>query len=181
MVAVADPAKPPPPSSSGAPADDPADLEALHGYADDLVAAVEVALPAWVQRSVAARWAAWDGGELPAAVADAARDAASGAVEAVLPPLRSLLGQDVGEQRANPLSLIRRAVPYPTRVLAAAGVPPVARDEDAQRLFPDDTYDLTPASFADLDAAVHEPGLHWGAAKAHVLLRRRRGAAGPTS
>jgi hypothetical protein len=62
-------------------------------------------------------------------------------------------------------------------VLADAGVPPVHRDGAAERLFPDDVYDLTPASFADLDAAVHEPGLVWGAAKAHVILRRRRAGA----
>jgi hypothetical protein len=35
-------------------------------------------------------------------------------------------------------------------------------------------YDLTPASFADVDPALHEPGLVWGAAKAHVHLARRR-------
>ena len=166
MVAVADPAKPLP--------DDPADLEALSRYAGELVAAVEVALPAWVQGRVAERWAAWDGGELPAELADAARDAAGEAVEDVLPALRALLAEDVGDQRSNPLSLIRRAVVHPTRVLAAAGVPPVVRDEHAERLFPDDVYDLAPAAFGDLGEAVHEPGLRWGAAKAHVLLRRRR-------
>ncbi len=167
MVSVPDPAKPLP--------DDPADLEALHRYAADLLAAVEVALPAWVQGVVAERWAAWDGGELPPALADAARDAADAAAASVLPPLRELLAQDVAEQRSNPLSLLRRAVAFPTQVLAAAGVPEVVRDEQAARLFPDDVYDLTPGSFGDLGAGVHEPGLHWGAAKAHVLLRRRRG------
>ncbi len=43
-------------------------------------------------------------------------------------------------------------------------------------MFPDDDYDLTPASFGDLDPALHEPGLVWGAAKAHVFLARRRAA-----
>jgi hypothetical protein len=33
---------------------------------------------------------------------------------------------------------------------------------------------VVPASFADLDSTVHEPGIVWGAAKAHVVLRRRR-------
>jgi hypothetical protein len=50
----------------------------------------------------------------------------------------------------------------------------VARDEFSERNFPDDTYDLTPASFADVDPSLHEPGLEWGAAKAHVHLARRR-------
>ena len=49
------------------------------------------------------------------------------------------------------------------------------RDAQAERLFPDDDYDLAPASFADIDPSVHEPGLVWGAAKAHVILKRRRG------
>jgi hypothetical protein len=60
-------------------------------------------------------------------------------------------------------------------VLAAAGVPPVERDAHARRLFPDDVYDLGPAAFADLSAEVHQTGVVWGAAKAHVILRRRRG------
>jgi hypothetical protein len=50
----------------------------------------------------------------------------------------------------------------------------VARDEFSLRNFPDDVYDLTPASFADVDPELHEPGLLWGAAKAHVHLARRR-------
>ena len=42
-------------------------------------------------------------------------------------------------------------------------------------IFPDDDYDLSPATFADIDESLHEPGLVWGAAKAHVVLTRRRG------
>jgi hypothetical protein len=166
MVPVSDPAK--------APADDPADLAALERYAAELLQAVEVALPAWVQRAVLERWAAWSGAEPSPELAEAARDAADAAADAVLPDLRALLAQDVAAQRSNPLSLVRRAVVPATAVLAAAGVPHVVRDADAARLFPDDVYDLTPASFADLDPAALEPGLRWGAAKAHVLLRRRR-------
>lgn len=154
--------------------DDPADLAALEGYATALVEAVEVALPAWVQRSIAGRWAEANGGEPPPEVLAAAADAAAAASADVLPALRELLAVDVGEQRANPLAIVRRAVVHPTRVLAGAGVPPVVRDPDAERLFPDDAYDLVPGAFADLDPSVHEPGLLWGAAKAHVLLRRRR-------
>jgi hypothetical protein len=59
-------------------------------------------------------------------------------------------------------------------VLVAAGVPPVHRDRHAERLFPDDLYDLGPAAFGDLGPEVHDRGLEWGAAKAHVVLRRRR-------
>ena len=35
-------------------------------------------------------------------------------------------------------------------------------------------YDLAPANFADVDPALAEPGLLWGAAKAHVHLARHR-------
>lgn len=154
--------------------DDAEDLRRLAAYAARLADAVEAALPGWVERSVAERWQAWRGVPLPPEVHDAARRAGRAACEEVSPRVRDLLVSDVDAQRANPLALIRDALGHPTRVLSEAGVPPVARDEHAERMFPDDVYDLAPASFADLDPAVHEPGLEWGAAKAHVVLARRR-------
>ena len=42
--------------------------------------------------------------------------------------------------------------------------------------FPDDVYDLAPATFDDVSPDLHDPGLRWGAAKAHVHLKRRRAA-----
>ena len=88
--------------------------------------------------------------------------------------VRHLLSLDVDAQRTNPLSVVRSAVRYPTEVLRSAGVPPVRRDEFAERAFPDDIYDLSPASFADVDPSLHEPGVVWGAAKAHIHLTRHR-------
>ena len=123
---------------------------------------------------VAERYHQWCGDPLPPPVDDAVREAADSASGAVVEPLRALLATDVDAQATNPLSLLRGAVPFPTRVLAAAGVPEVERDADAQRLFPDDVYDLTPGSFADIDTDLHEPGLVWGAAKASVVLKRRK-------
>jgi hypothetical protein len=70
--------------------------------------------------------------------------------------------------------LLRSAARFPTGVLLDAGVPGAVRDEFLQTQFPDDVYDLGPAAFADLDPSLHEPGLIWGAAKAHVHLARRR-------
>jgi hypothetical protein len=105
---------------------------------------------------------------------DQARAAGDEAAAVVGPELRALLARDIDEQRTNPLAVVRRAVVYPTAVLRAAGVPAVVRDADAEARFPDDAYDLVPAAFADLDPALHEPGLVWGAAKAHVHLARRR-------
>ncbi len=57
-------------------------------------------------------------------------------------------------------------------MLRTAGVPPVVRDTQAEAQFPDDDYDLTPTKFADLDPALHEPSLAWGAAKAFVVKAR---------
>jgi hypothetical protein len=159
---------------SANPLDDPADAAALVAHATALADAVVTALPAWVERSVAERYRAWRAEEPPGAVAAAGRSAAAAALVDVEGPLRELLAEDPDEQRTNPLAIVRRAVARPTEVLRAAGVPPVARDPQAERLFPDDDYDLAPAAFSDLDASVHEPGLVWGAAKAHVILRRRR-------
>jgi hypothetical protein len=90
------------------------------------------------------------------------------------PRIRVLLATDVDDQRGNPLQVARELTSYATGVLRGAGVPPVVRDAEAERQFPDDDYDLTPASFADLDPRLAEIGIAWGAAKAHVVLRRRR-------
>ena len=70
------------------------------------------------------------------------------------------------------------AARYPTEVLRAAGVEPVERDEMQERLFPQDVYDVAPATFADVDPALAEPGLAWSAAKAWTH-RRRHGAGLP--
>jgi hypothetical protein len=88
--------------------------------------------------------------------------------------VRELLALDIDEQWTNPLTLIRTAISYPTEILQQLGAPTVARDEQSKRFHPDDIYDLTPASFADLGQEVRDLGLSWGAAKAHVHLRRRR-------
>jgi hypothetical protein len=156
------------------PVDDPADAAALARHAAALADALVGALPGWVERSIADRYRQWRGDAPPGAVLAAGRAAAAAAVVDVEAPLRELLAQDPDAQRANPLAIVRRAVTRPTEVLRAAGVPPVLRDAQAERLFPDDTYDLTPGAFADVDPAAHELGITWGAAKAHVILARRR-------
>ena len=156
------------------PLDDPVDAASLATHAADLADGIVRALPGWVERSVTDRYRAWAGEDPPEPVAAAGREAAQAAVTDVEAPIRELLGADPDEQRSTPLALLRQAVVRPTAVLRAAGVPPVVRDPHAERLFPDDEYDLSPGAFADIDPALHEPGLVWGAAKAHVILRRRR-------
>jgi hypothetical protein len=147
----------------------PADGEtALAAYAAALADAIDAALPRWVERCVA-RFVPLDG-----AIEASTRAAGEGARRDIGTRTRALLATDVDEQQANPLMLLRAAVSYPTEVLRAAGVAPVARDEFEVRQFPDDAYGLTPASFAEVDPALHEPGIVWGAAKAYVLKQRRR-------
>lgn len=150
-------------------ADDPADAERLAAVATALADTVEATLPTWVQRAVQARVPLMTG-ELRAKAARAGEAAARDIGTAV----RALLETDVDDQRENPLAVLRRAVRYPTEVLADAGVPPVERDAFAQRAFPDDVYALVPSTWADIDPSLHERGVVWGAAKAHVVLARRR-------
>jgi hypothetical protein len=159
--------------ASVAPESNPDDVRMLDQFATALADAIEHALPSWVVRSVERRLRDWTGTADPVVV-DRARAAGERARAEIGPEARHLLSLDVDAQRTNPLSVVRSAVRYPTEVLRSAGVPPVRRDEFAERAFPDDIYDLSPASFADVDPSLHEPGLVWGAAKAHIHLTRHR-------
>jgi len=154
--------------------DDPADAAALAGYAAALAAGIEAHLGGWVERVVAERHQQWSGSAPPEPVRAAARAAGGSATAEVGPRVRALLERDVDDQPTSPLALLRAAAAHPTAVLRRAGVPPVVRDPVAVRLHPDDDYDLGPAAFADIHPDLHEAGLTWGAAKAHVVLARRR-------
>lgn len=145
----------------------------MSDYGAALADAVEAALPGWVERCVARIMTAY-AGAVPEGVAAAARDAGGAARTEVGARVRALLAEDVDDQRTNPLALLRGAVRYPTAVLAAAGVPPVVRDEFAERAFPEDVYDFAPATWRDVDEALYEPGLVWSAWKAKTFLDRRR-------
>src|ERR1700687_851940 len=103
----------------------------MDGYAQALYAAAVAALPGWVQRCVRSRASGLDD-EAAEAGRRAALDAGA--------RLRVLLATDIDEQRTNPLSVLRGAVVYPTEVLKAARVAPVARDAFVERGFPDDIY-----------------------------------------
>lgn len=115
------------------------------------------------------------------AVMVVAREAGVRAAADVGSRVRSLLAADIDDQRSNPLSVVRSAVIYPTEVLRQAGLPPVERDSFTEERFPGDDYDLTPASFADLEESLRELGLMWGAAKAWEHKRRHAGTPGARS
>lgn len=177
------------------PRDDPADADRLRGYALALAGGVDAALGPWVVASVERVLLAWTAAPDRESIAraivalapdgagsdtssetwsDQARQAGQNCRDEVGPAVRALLLTDIDDQRGNPLEIIRRGVTYPTTVLRSLGVPAMKRDASAQQHFPDDDYDLTPASFAELSPGLHDLGLHWGAAKAHIHLRRRR-------
>lgn len=153
--------------------DDPDDAAALARYATALADGIETAIPVWIDRSVRAVLAAQE-----IAIDEQLAGRIEGAGQAAQTEgdrrVRALLSADIDAQVGNPLALLRSLVPYATAVLATAGARPVPRDEFSERNFPDDVYDLTPASFADVAPQLQEPGLVWGAAKAHVHLARRR-------
>jgi hypothetical protein len=148
------------------------DDQLLAQYATALADRVEAALPQWVASAVARRLA--PDAELPSDFEQRVVAAGRQAADEVGGRVRELLALDIDEQWTNPLTLIRTAIRYPTELLAELDIAPVDRDEQARRFHPDDIYDLTPGSFAELGPEVHDDGISWGAAKAHVHLRRRR-------
>jgi hypothetical protein len=148
--------------------DDPESIEAA---ARTLADAIEAAIPGWVTSCVE-RVMAGRSVPMTPEIRRAAATAGSAARDETGAAIRALLAADIDDQRSTPLTILRQAVRYPTRVLRDAGLAPVARDQFVERAFPDDVYDLTPASLADVDPGLTDPGIHWGAAKAFEHRRR---------
>lgn len=144
-----------------------ADEARLQAIADELVEGIETHLGPWLRNLVANRSAGRVAGDDASAVLDLV---AATVVERV----RQLLTTDIDDQRANPLALIRSGLGPVTELLAAAEAPLVDRDPFDQQAFPDDVFALAPARFDDIHESLQEPGIRWGAAKAHVHLARRR-------
>ncbi len=123
-------------------------------YSVSLLRAVEVAIPAWMSRC------------LPNSTGIDPAPVASEVTEYVIPKLKRLFDSDVDAQSTTPLAIMREATAIPTRVLHDAGVAPVERDDYSRKRFPNDVYNLMPASWADVDESLVDPGIAWGAAKA---------------
>ena len=151
----------------------PADPQArLAVIGAEIADRVERVLPGWFTGRVAAIADAW--GRCPddvRAELDARANAVAPAVAArIAECLRAQAGVGAAEQRTTPLEEVRSAVGDVTALLRSAGIPPVERDEFAQRAFPDDDYGCVPASLADLgDDDLGPLGLAWGLAKARAL------------
>ena len=150
-------------------ADDEARLTA---FSTDLADRIDDAIGRWVTRTLTL--AAQAGGAT--VVPDDIPEVVTATRASVMPGLRRILDADVDAGAGSPLAALRAAVGPMTDVLDRWGVERPPRDEFLERQFPGDPYQLGPAAFADIDPELHEPGLVWGAARAHVHLRRRREA-----
>jgi hypothetical protein len=148
------------------------DLAELRRHAAALADAVEAALPAWVLRCVTSR-CVQAGVVVDDTVVGSAVVAGRACAAEYGPALRRVLCADPDDSPGSPLALLRGAVSYPGRVLESLGVPPVPRDEFAERAFPGDRWDLGPATWSDVEPTLGELGIVWGAARAHVHLSRR--------
>jgi hypothetical protein len=142
-------------------------------YAEALADGIDAALPTWVVTCIERAFAA-AGRDIPPEVQYAAEVAGDLARREAGGRVRALLSRDIEDQPTNPLAILRWAVRYPTEVLRQAGMPPVVRDRFAAEAFPDDPYDLSPASFADVNPGLVDLGIAWGAAKAFEHRRRHR-------
>lgn len=138
----------------------------------EIVAGVERCLPGWVERQVERILDAWDrlSPDERDRVRVEARAAGAAATERVAGTLRELLTAEPDAQAATPLQIVRSAYREPTAVLAAAGVPPVVRDEFDERAWPDDRYGLVPRDLGDLgDERLAPLHLAWGLAKSRAI------------
>ena len=142
-----------------------------------IVAGVERQVPGWARAQVERLLDAWGRAPADARVRAEAQSAEAGAAAArrVVAELRALFAVDPAQQQATPLEVVRTAYREPTAVLAAAGVPPIVRDEFDERAWPDDDYGLVPRTLGDLgDPELAPLHLAWGMAKATAIRARRR-------
>ncbi|MFW2380962.1 MAG: hypothetical protein ACN4GZ_04315 [Acidimicrobiales bacterium] len=125
-------------------------------------------VPQWVENVVLARAPAPDAANTRDAVGRLQTEARN----VTIPNLTSLFDTDIDEQPSSPLEIVRTLVPSITQELHKLHAPTVPRDQHRMEMLADDAYAVTPATFSDIDESLHPLGLAWGAAKAHVHLRR---------
>lgn len=144
-------------------------------YGESLRSAIAEALPQWLERQIELRIA-------PDTVSPAeAGDAIDRACAEALARIDELLDADIDRPISGPLELVRRSLGPVVDLLDRAAADEVARDPFDTDARPDDRYGLGPMSFLDLGAEVHEAGIAWGAAKAHLHLARRSRIDGSSS
>ncbi|NNF54015.1 MAG: hypothetical protein HKN03_06170 [Acidimicrobiales bacterium] len=146
------------------------EAELLASHADALLEALWATVEQWAVNSLVSRSPA-DAHKRVQLSADRISDHVR---SSVLPDLATLLGADIDEQWTTPLEIVRSLVGPITAELQSLHVPPPQRDSHSVALHPQDLYNIAPATFANVHPSLHEPGLAWGAAKAHVHLRRHQ-------
>lgn len=139
---------------------------------NELLASVLATVPGWVERSVMDVLVS-QGIEADDKIKTAIAKSAADAQIWVDDELRKVLEAD-DESAGTPLTVLRGAARFPTKVLAGAGAAPVERDEFTKSHFPNDDYNLTPAAWADVDDELVEPAIRWGAARVHAHLQARK-------
>jgi hypothetical protein len=158
------------------PDDEARALERLDETGDAIVTGVETWVPRWALSQVARLLDAWGRAtpETRARAETQASDAGEASARRVAATLRELFAIEPELQTATPLEIVRSVYREPTEVLAAAGVPPIARDEFDERAWPEDVYGLVPRTLGDLgDPELAPLHLAWGMAKATVIRARR--------
>lgn len=146
--------------------------EEFQAAGEALIEAILEVLPQWAHAHVVRL-----GGE---SLADQGLAAGAAAAEVLAPELRALIDTDSDLQATTPLAIVRRAVAWPTDALSAAGVVPGPRDPFTADRFPEDIYELTPASWSDLGEEVNDLGIRWGVMKA-FLHKQRHSASGEST
>ncbi len=142
-------------------------------YCEQLRDAVVQAAPGWLDRVL--RPFVADSELADRAQMQQAIDASLAAIDA---RLTTLVATDIDTPMSGPLELLRQSTGPVQEWLNAAGAPRPVRDPWDVRSSPDDHYALGPMAFSDLGDDVHAAGIAWGAAKAHVHLRRRSQSSG---
>lgn len=135
--------------------------------AELLLRVAEKAIPAWLEKCVRSvvQQQGLNTQDLDAKVATF--------VKQVTPVITAELNDSVTGVRAdNPLSVFRRAVAFPTLLLAELGAVAVSRDQFSMESFPNDVYGLSPATWSDIDQSLHDPGIIWGAWTAREAMDR---------
>lgn len=142
-----------------------------------------IAVPDWVRRCVergvanaTARAGAWwsIGAEESQALYRSTELVGWKAAEEVEGKVSELLAavEDLQPVAPRALLVLQEAVAYPTGVLLRASVPKAARDRSAIKAYPDDVYNISPRSLAELHPMAPELFASWEEARLAVVRER---------
>lgn len=150
----------------------PSDVE-IETAANALHHAAVSATPSWIRSAVLGVVAAQQL-DLPDDAESLVADAGQRGATFVDRRMAALLHTDIDRQTTTPLSIFRDAVRFPVEVLHRLGAHQVHRIDVSRWAFPNDPFDITPATLSDIDADLQAAGIVWGATKAGLHLQRRR-------